>query len=158
MFGQILVLYVVLTPSPFPSLPRIRSLWSTKSAVALGARAYLRPGNKDDEAAETARGGLAEAKKATTIIECHRVLGIVAARRGDAAGAEAAFGKGREEARDTGIWLLEMLCARDLMQFVLEGQGQEREAEGTLMIAEACARMRKPVSDFEELLAKRRAW
>ena len=61
------------------------------SCVMLGVRAYLKLGDKDDEAAETARYGLAEAKKVTTRIECHRVLGIVAARRGDAAGAEAAF-------------------------------------------------------------------
>ena len=122
----------------------------------MGARAYLRLGNKDEEAAETARGGLAEAKKATTRIECHRVLGIVATRRGDAAGAEAAFNEGREEARDTGMWLLELLCARDLVQFVLEGQG--RAAEGEAMIEAAAARMGKPVSDFEELLVKRREW
>ena len=141
-----------LTPTHSHTL----SLYSVTSFVALGARAYLRLGNKDEEAAETARGGLAEAKKATTRIECHRVLGIVAARRGDAEAAEAAFNAGREEARDTGMWLLELLCARDLVQFVLEGQG--RAAEGEAMIEAAAARMGKPVSDFEELLVKRREW
>ena len=81
---------------------------------------------------------------------------IVAARRGNAETAEAAFNAGREEARDTGMWLLELLCARDLVQFVLEGQG--RAAEGEVMIEAAAARMGKPVSDFEELLVKRREW
>ena len=133
-----------------------RSLWWFNSHTAIGARAYLRLGNKDEEAAETARGGLAEAKKATTRIECHRVLGIVAARRGDVVGAEAAFVAGLEEARDTGMWLLELLCARDLVQFVYEGQG--RAAEGEARIEAAAARMGKPVSNFEELLLKRREW
>ena len=110
----------------------------------------------DDEAAETARGGLAEAKKCTTRVECHRVLGIVATRRGDAAAAEAAFLAGAEDARGCGLYLLELLCARDLVQFVYEGQG--RAAEGEAMIEAAAGRMGKPVSDFEELLAKRREW
>ena len=123
---------------------------------SLGARAYLRLGDKDEEAAETARGGLAEAKKCTTRVECHRVLGIVATRRGDHAAAEEAFKAGAEDARGCGLYLLELLCARDLVQFVYEGQG--RAAEGEAMIEAAAGRMGKPVSDFEELLAKRREW
>ena len=63
---------------------------------------------------------------------------------------------GLDDPRDCGMHLLELLCARDLVQFVLEGQG--REAEGEAMIAAAASAMGKPVSDFEELLAKRRAW
>ena len=133
-----------------------RSLFSYGfNGVGMGARAYLRLG-KDDEAAETARGGLAEAKKSTTRVECHRVLGIVAARRGDAAGAEGEFLAGAKDARECGVYLLELLCARDLVQFVYEGQG--REAEGEPIIEAAAARMGKPMSDFEELLAKRREW
>ena len=62
-------------------------LWGTQSLVMLGARAYLRLG-KDDQAEATAEGGLAEAKKVTTRVECHRVLGLVAARRGDFAEAK----------------------------------------------------------------------
>ena len=137
-----------------PSFPN--SIWNTNSFVAAGARAYLRLGDKDEEAAETARGGLAEAKKVTTRIECHRVLGIVAKRRGDLAAAEAHFLEGAEEARACGLYLLELLCARDLVQFVYEGQG--RAAEGDAMIEAAAGRMGKPVSDFVELLAKRREW
>ena len=56
----------------------------------------------DEEAAETARGGLAEAKKVTTRVECHRVLGIVATRRSDLAAAEAHFNEGADEARGCG--------------------------------------------------------
>ena len=100
--------------------------------MSLGARAYLRLGDKDEEAAETARGGLAEAKKCTTRVECHRVLGIVATRRGEHATAEEAFKAGAEDARECGLYLLELLCARDLVQFVYEGQG--RVAEGEAMI------------------------
>ena len=95
----------------------------------------------DDEAAETARGGLAEAKKCTTRVECHRVLGIVATRRGDQAAAEEAFKAGAEDARGCGLYLLELLCARDLVQFVYEGQG--RAAEGAAMIEAAAGRMGK---------------
>ena len=80
----------------------------------------------------------------------------MAARRGDAAGAEEEFLAGAKDARECGVYLLELLCARDLVQFVLEGQG--REAEGAAMIAAAAERMGKPVSDFEELLVKRREW
>ena len=135
---------------------RPRSLWNLFSAVSLGARAYLRLGDKDEEAAETARGGLAEAKKCTTRVECHRVLGIVFTRRGDQAAAEEAFKAGAEDARECGLYLLELLCARDLVQFVYEGQG--RAAEGEAMIEAAAGRMGKPVSDFEELLERRREW
>ena len=88
-------------------------LWGTQSLVMLGARAYLRLG-KDDQAEATAEGGLAEAKKVTTRVECHRVLGIVAARRGDLKKAEISFVMGMGEARDTGLYLLELLCARDV--------------------------------------------
>ena len=42
------------------------------------------------------------------------------------------------------------------MQFVYEGQG--RAADGEAMLEAAAGRMGKPVSDFEELLAKRREW
>ena len=95
-------------------------------------------------------------RQATTRVECHRVLGIVATRRGDAAAAEAAFLGGAEDARGCGLYLLELLCARDLIQFVYEGQG--RMAEGEAMIEAAAARMGKERGDFEALLAKRREW
>ena len=124
--------------------------------MSLGARAYLRLGDKDEEAAETARGGLAEAKKCTTRVECHRVFGIVATRRGDHAAAEEAFKAGAEDACGCGLYLLELLCGRDLVQFVYDGRG--RAAEGEAMIEAAAGGMGKPVCDFEELLAKRREW
>ena len=83
------------------------------------------------------------------------MLGIVAHRRGDHAAAEEAFKAGAEDARECGLYLLELLCARDLVQFVYEGQG--RAAEGEAMIEAAAGRMGKPVSDFE-LLSARREW
>ena len=122
----------------------------------MGARAFLRLGDKDDEAVECARGGLAEAKKCTTRVDCHRVLGIVATRRGDHAAAEEAFKAGAEDARGCGLYLLELLCARDLVQFVYEGQ--ERAAEGEAMIEAACERMGKERSELETLIATRRQW
>ena len=125
--------------------------------VMLGARAYLRLG-KNEEAEATARGGLAEAKKVTTRVECHRVLGIVAARRGDLKQAEASFVAGMEEARDAGLYLLDLLCARDVKQFVVgKSQGQADEVDA--IIAAAAGRMNKTTTaDFEGLLAKRRGW
>ena len=107
----------------------------------------------NEHAAETAKAKLAETKRWTTMIECHRVLGIVAARAGDSEGAEAAFMAGLEVAREEELCLLEMLCARDLLQFV---PGQESRAEA--LIQTACEGMGKPQSDFEELLVKRRDW
>ena len=92
-----------------------------------------------------------------TRVECHRVLGVVAARRGNLKEAEASFLAGMEEALDTGAYLLELLCARDLKQFVVEkSQGQTDEADA--MIAAAAGRMNKTTADFEALLAKRRGW
>ena len=94
--------------------------------------------------------------RCTTRVECHRVLGIVATRRGDAAAAEVAFLAGAEDARGCGLYLLELLCARDLVQFVYEGQG--RAAEGEAMIEAAAGRMGKERADFDALLSARREW
>ena len=117
--------------------------------VSLGALCYLRLGDKDDEAAATARGGLAEAKKSTTRIQCHRVLGIVASRRGDAHTAEVEFLAGADEAREGGCYLLEVQCARDLLRFVLKEQGRESEAHA--LIEAAAVRMGTPPDEFEGL-------
>ena len=84
------------------------------------------------------------------------MLGIVATRRGDAAAAEAAFLAGAEDARGCGLYLLELLCARDLVQFVYEGQG--RAAEGEAMTEAAAAAMGKKTVDFARLLEMRREW
>ena len=131
-------------------------LWGIQSLVMLGARAYLRLG-KDHEAEATAQAGLAEAKKVTTRVECYRVLGIVAVRRGDLKQAEASFIAGMEEARDTGLHLLELLCARDIKHFLVEkSQGQVDEVDA--MIAAAAGRMSKTTADFGELITKRREW
>ena len=71
--------------------------------------------------------------------------------------AEISFVMGMGEARDTGLYLLELLCARDMKQFVVETlQGQANEV-GT-MIAAAAGRMNKTTADFGELLAKRWEW
>ena len=105
------------TTNPFRSF--------TGTPVALGARAYLRLGSRDDEAEATATLGLAEAKNCLTIVECHRVLGHVAVRRGDAAAAEASFKEGVEYAQGCGMYLVALLAARDLAQHVLKEQGRE---------------------------------
>ena len=152
LYQHVVLLVLVSLTSDHQLAPCVTSLWHLTSFCGIGARVYTRLGN-NELAEETARGGLAEAKKATTRIECHRVLGNVALRRGDAVGAASAFVAGLEEARATGMHLLELLCARDLLQHV-----PGREAEASTMMAEACARMGKPVSDFDELLAKRREW
>ena len=84
------------------------------------------------------------------------MLGIVAARQGDVEAAEASFMAGMKDARECGMYLLELLCARDVRQFVLEGLG--RADEVGVMIEAAAGRMNKTSSDFEELLVKRRMW
>ena len=50
--------------------------------------------------------------------------------------------------------MLELLCARDLVQFVYEGQG--RAAEGEAMTEVAAGRMGKPKGEFRDLLGRRR--
>ena len=47
----------------------------------------------------------------------------------------------------------ELLCARDLLYYVLEGQG--RKAEGEALLEAAAARMGKQRSDFDSLISRR---
>ena len=61
-----------------------------------------------------------------------------------------------KDARECGLYLLELLCARDVGQFVLEGLGRAGEVDP--MIEAAAGRMNKTATDFEELLVKRRTW
>ena len=69
--------------------------------------------------------------------------------------AEASFLAGMGEARGTGLYLLEMLCARDIKQFVVEkSQGQAGEVDS--MISAAAGRMNKTTADFGGLFPKPR--
>ena len=58
------------------------------------------------------------------------------------------------EARDTGP---ELLCARDLKQFVVERSHVQADEADEIVMA-AAGRMDKTTADFGELLAKRREW
>ena len=47
--------------------------------------------------------------------------------------AETSFVAGMEEGRDAGLYLLELLCARDMKQFVVEkSQGQANEVDAMI--------------------------
>ena len=62
-----------------------------------------------------------------------------------------------EVPEDRRLHLLELLCARDLRQFVVD-PSQVQAGEVDAMIAAAAERMNKTKADFGGLLAKRRAW
>ena len=68
--------------------------------VNLGARAFLQLG-RDDDAAEMASIAVSAEQRTMqkyVLVECHGVLGQVAAKRGNAEEASAHFGRALEEA------------------------------------------------------------
>ena len=125
------------------------------SIAPLGARVFLRIG-QIETAEEIARTVLVEAKKVTDHIKAHRIIGIIAMRRGDAAAAEASFAAAMDMAQERNLPLLELTLARDLKYFVLEGLGRGDEAE--LLIDVAIKQMSKPKEEFDEVLGAVREW
>ena len=109
-----------------------------------------------ETAEQIARAVLVEAKKVTDHIKAHRIIGIIAMRRGDAAAAEASFAAAMDVAQERSLPLLELTLARDLRHFVLEGLGRGDEAE--LLIGAAIKKMGKPKEEFEKILGAVRDW
>ena len=124
--------------------------WSGSNVTALGARAYERL-RRDDEAAETARLGVAQQKKKLVIADCHCVLGRVAARRGEVESAEAHFRSAVDEARTARAHAFEIVAAREWRRNVL-GDAAGRAADADAVIDAACARMGKGRGAFASLL------
>ena len=110
----------------------------------MGARAFLKLG-RDDDAYELSRIAVSpeqKTEKHTTLVSCHSILGIVAARRGDLEEADGHFAKALEVAKLSRLPMLEVMAARDWKRHLLEPQG--RDASGAEAVIDgACAKMKK---------------
>ena len=117
--------------------------------VNLGARAFLKLG-RDDDAVETARIAVSAEQRTMqkyVLVECHCVLGQVAAKRGDTEEASGHFGRALEEAKASRLPMLELLAARDWKQ-AMASSSDAAEA----VIGVACAKMGKSRSDLHVVL------
>ena len=114
----------------------------TRSVLPMAARAFLQLG-RDDDAFEVAR--LAVSIPESTVgrqystVECHSVLGQVAAKRGDLEEAGGHFGRALEVAKASRrLPMLELLAAQEWKRAV-SGSGAAADAA----IDAACAKMGK---------------
>merc|ERR1711988_1642895 len=92
------------------------------SSIHLGARAFLKLG-RDEEAAETARLGVSpeqQTSRKTTLVDCHSILGQIAAKQGQLDAADGHFADAMEEAKLSRLPMLELLAARDWKKHALE--------------------------------------
>ena len=81
-------------------------------------------------------------EKKTTLVDCHSILGQIAAKRGNFEEADGHFGKALEEAKLSRLPMVELLAARDWKRHVLAPQG--RDASGAEAVIDgACAKMKK---------------
>ena len=112
--------------------------------LGLGARAFLKLG-RDDDAYETARIAVSpeqQTRKKTTLVDCHSILGQIAAKRGNLDEAESHFANAMKEAKLSRLPMLEVLVARNMKKHLLEPNGRDCSAaeEG---IDSACRKMNK---------------
>ena len=118
--------------------------WAAYHLLGLGARAFLKLG-RDDDAYETARIAVSpeqQTKKKTTLVDCHSILGQIAAKRGDLDEAASHFSNALKQAELSRLPMLEVLAARDWKKHLLEPNGRDtKEAEAA--IDAACAKMKK---------------
>ena len=112
------------------------------SVLHKAARAFLQLG-RDDAAAEVARAAVSCAEPAVqiySVVECHCVLGEVAAKRGELAKASGHFSAGLGAAKASGkLPMLELLVARDWARAV----GDCGAIDAGAVIDGACAAMGK---------------
>jgi hypothetical protein len=116
--------------------------------LSLAARVFLKLG-RDDDAEETARIAVSvehHTLRKYDLVECHTVLGQVAAKRGDVEAARGHFARGLEEARASRLPMLELLLARDWQRAV----GEYEEADA--VIDAACAQMGKTRAQMASVL------
>lgn len=136
-------------PAPAHLAQLDKNVWSTSfglmNVTALGARAFERLGHST-AAAETARLGLAQQKQRVVLADCHRVLGRIAAARGEV-DAAASFLAAIDEARAAGAHLVMVLAAAEL------GSLAGWRAEADAVIDAACTAMQKPRAAFAEVMA-----
>ena len=115
--------------------------------LPLAAEAFLQLG-RDDDAAEAARIGLLPEQHTHDTFargKYHRVLGQVAAKRGNAEEAGGHFGRALEEAK--ALPMLQLLAARDWKRSVSASGGAADAA-----IDAACAKMGKSRAELASVL------
>jgi hypothetical protein len=123
------------------------------SILHKAARAFLQLG-RDDDAAEVARAAVSCAEPAVqvySVVECHCVLGEVAAKRGALEEASGHFSAGLGAAKASGkLPMLELLVARDWARAV----GEDASAAGVEAVIDgACAAMGKSRAQLAGVLA-----
>jgi hypothetical protein len=143
------------TPSVLAQIER-ESCWAYTyggvfSVQHKAARAFLRLG-RDDDAAEVARAAVSCAEPAVqvySVVECHCVLGEVAAKRGELAEAGGHFSAGLGAAKASGkLPMLELLVARDWVRAV----GDCGAIDADAVIDGACAAMGKSRAQLAAVL------
>jgi hypothetical protein len=125
---------------------------SSMNLLSLAARAFIRLG-RDADAEEAARIAVSPAhgtRRKYDLVECHTVLGEVAARRGEMEEANGHFARALAEARASRLPMLELLAARDWKRAVGAGGGA---AGAEAVIDGACAAMGKSRAQLAGVLA-----
>ena len=110
----------------------------------MGAKAFLKLG-RDDDAYELSRIAVSpeqKTEKHTTLVPCHSILGIVAARRGDLEEADGHFANALEVAKLSRLPMLEVMAARDWKRHLLEPKGRDVSGAEAVIDA-ACLKMKK---------------
>jgi hypothetical protein len=98
--------------------------WGLNSILSLAARAFLQLG-RDADAEDAARISVSpehHTLRKYDLVECHGVLGQVAAKRGDFEAASGHFARGLEKARASRLPMLELLTARDWKRAVANAE------------------------------------
>ena len=88
--------------------------------------------------------------KRSTLVECHSVLGQIAARRGKDEEARAHFEKGLTEAQRSNLPMLELLAARDWKRHAGASAGVGASIDEA--IEAACKKMGKSVGRMAAIL------
>jgi hypothetical protein len=123
--------------------------FSLHGILALAARAFLQLGRNAnaEEAACIAVSPAHHTLRKFDLVECHCVLGQVAAKRGDFQVASGHFERGMDEAKASRLPMLELLTARDWKRAISEYDG-----EADAVIDGACAAMGKSRAQLASVL------
>lgn len=127
--------------------------WGAYHLLGLGARAFLKLG-RDDDAYETARIAVSpeqQTKKKTTLVDCHSILGQIAAKRGDLDEAASHFSNALKQAELSRLPMLEVLAARDWKRHALVAHGRG-SADADAAIDSACGKMGKTRGQLASVL------
>jgi hypothetical protein len=126
------------------------SVFTFGGILPLAAQVFLKLG-RDADAEETARIALSPERHLFHkyhLVECHCVLGQVAANRGNAEEAGGHFARALEEAKASRLPMLELVVARDWKRAVSEYAAADADA----VIDDACAALGKSREQLASVL------